>query len=167
MAEGGQRESSDKAGELKEKEGNENENKDMETSSKQKEKPERNNSSMPTIKRQGGSTDREEETKKMADTILSFDEDKLREQKQSQEENTMGLATWGELYIELQNLFKTKLNRTWTERSKYFFMALVMGLLPTLFDIGTDGLSMFYFVNGTTYMKYVPDLNHPSVNCSL
>ena len=166
MAERGQRESSDKAVELKEQAGNENENKDMETSLKQKEKPERNNSSMSTITRQRGSTDREEET-----TIWLFDEDKSGElQEQPQEENTdeeppFGY-TWGALHKELQNLFKTKPNRTWTDRSKYFFMALVMGLLPTLFDIGTDGLSMFFFVHGTTYIKYVPDLNHPSVNCS-
>ena len=91
MAERGQRESSDKAVELKEQAGNENENKDMETSLKQKEKPERNNSSMSTITRQRGSTDREEET-----TIWLFDEDKSGEQEQSQEENTMGLATWGD-----------------------------------------------------------------------
>ena len=79
MAEGGQRESSEKAMELKEQAGNENEN---EASLKRKEKPERNNSGMSTIKRKRGSTDREEETAKLPVTILSFDEDKSGEQEQ-------------------------------------------------------------------------------------
>ena len=46
-------------------------------------------------------------------------------------------------------------------------MALVMGLLPTLFDMGTDALSTYKFINGTVYTKNVPDLNHTSVNSSL
>ena len=69
-------------------------------------------------------------------------------------------------FKELQNLFRENRKRSWKARTKYFCTALVVGLLPTLFDIGTDGLSVFSFLHGTTYIKNVPDLNHSSVNCS-
>merc|ERR1712226_1048079 len=33
--------------------------------------------------------------------------------------------------------------------------------------MGSDALSVYNFINGTTYMKYVPDLNHASLNSGL
>merc|ERR1712112_464747 len=43
---------------------------------------------------------------------------------------------------------------------------IVTGLGPSLFDMGSEALSTYNFINGTTYTKYVPDLNHLSVNSS-
>lgn len=102
------------------------------------------------------------------DKITPFDEDESSPEPDYGlgHEFNMDKINWAALNEELQNLFIKKRDRTWTARTKFFFTALVVGLLPTLVDIGTDGLSMFYYIHGNTYLKFVPDPNHPSVNCT-
>ena len=56
--------------------------------------------------------------------------------------STMNENNWQWEQEEQQNLFKTKLNRTWTERS------------------------LFCFNHRTNYIKNASDLNHPSMNFS-
>ena len=74
---------------------------------------------------------------------------------------------WEELGEEFRNLFKFNAeNRTWRMILKTSLIIFATSLLPSLFDMGSDALSMFYYINGTTYTKHVPDLDHPSVNSS-
>ena len=71
---------------------------------------------------------------------------------------------WEKLGPELVDIFKVR--NTWRNRITAFLVTLAMGYLPTLLDMGTDPLSVFNFINGTTYTKYVPNFNHSSVNSS-
>ena len=69
------------------------------------------------------------------------------QQNEKPERNNLSISTmnennWQWEQEEQQNLFKTKLNRTWTERS------------------------MFCFNHRTNYIKNASDLNHPSMNFS-
>ena len=73
---------------------------------------------------------------------------------------------WGVLYKEIKNLVRKQQSRSWKEIVKLFAMTLALTLLPTLFDIGTDSLTLNGFINGAYYTKYVPSINHPSVNCT-
>ena len=74
---------------------------------------------------------------------------------------------WVELAIELKNLFKFNTeNRPWLTILKTSLIIFATSLVPSLFDMGSDAFSTYNFINGTTYTKYVPDLNHPSVNSS-
>ena len=75
---------------------------------------------------------------------------------------------WQELRKEFRNLFKfNKENRSWWTIVKASLVIFVTGLGPSLFDMGSDALSTYNFINGTVYTKKVPDLNHTSVNSSL
>jgi len=70
--------------------------------------------------------------------------------------------------VELRNLFKFNTeNRSWWTIVKTSLVIFVTGLGPSLFDMGSDALSTYNFINGTTYTKYVTDLNHSSVNSGL
>ena len=74
---------------------------------------------------------------------------------------------WEELGEEFRNLFKFNAEkRTWQMIVKTSLIIFATSLAPSLFDMGSDALSTYNFINGTTYTKYVPDLNHPSVNSS-
>ena len=74
---------------------------------------------------------------------------------------------WGELAGELGSLFKfNKENRSWWIIVKTSLIIFATSLAPSFFDMGSDALSTYNFINGTTYTKYVPDLNHSSVNSS-
>ena len=81
-----------------------------------------------------------------------------------EDERTEDGLVWEKLGPELVDIFKVR--NTWRNRITAFLVTLAMGYLPTLFDMGTDTLSVFNFINGTTYTKYVPDFNHSSVNDS-
>ena len=72
---------------------------------------------------------------------------------------------WEELREELRNLFKfNPENRSWWTIVKTSLIVFATSLVPSLFDMGSDAFSVYNFINGTTYTKQVPDLNHPSVN---
>ena len=74
---------------------------------------------------------------------------------------------WEQLGEELRNLFKFNAeNRSWSMIVKTSLVIFAIRLAPSLFDMGTDAFSVYDFINGTTYTKYVPDLNHPCVNSS-
>ena len=67
---------------------------------------------------------------------------------------------WEELRIEWRDLFKdnpeNRFSWTFVKTSLIIFAT---SLLPSLFDMGSDALSVYDFINGTTYTKYVSDLN--------
>ena len=69
---------------------------------------------------------------------------------------------WQELRKEFGNLFQFKENRSWWMIVRTSLIIFATSVGPSLFDMGSDGLSMYHFINGTTYTKYVPDLNHSS-----
>ena len=74
---------------------------------------------------------------------------------------------WEELRKELRNLFNFNAeNRSWGIILKTSLIIFATSLAPSLFDMGSDAFSVYNFINGTTYTKNVPDLNHPSVNSS-
>ena len=56
------------------------------------------------------------------------------------------------------------LEKIWTNRSrsdiaKNFAIVLLFGLIPTLSDVVTDGLSVNSFLSGTVYTKHITDLS--------
>ena len=74
---------------------------------------------------------------------------------------------WEELRKELRNLFKfNPENRSWGTIVKTSLIIFATSLVPSLFDMGSDAFSVYNYINGATYTKQVPDLNHPSVNSS-
>ena len=74
---------------------------------------------------------------------------------------------WAELVGELRSLLKfNKEKRDWWIIVKTSLIIFATSLAPSFFDMGSDALSTYNFINGTSYTKYVPDLNHPSVNSS-
>ena len=74
---------------------------------------------------------------------------------------------WDELASEFRNLFKFNAeNRSRGAIVKTFLIIFTTSLAPSFWDTGSDALSTYNFINGTTYTKYVPDLNHSSVNSS-
>ena len=60
---------------------------------------------------------------------------------------------WGVLYQEIKNLVGKQRSRSWKEIGKLFATTLALTLLPTLFDVGTDGLTLNGFINGAYYTK--------------
>ena len=83
-------------------------------------------------------------------------------------ENEDGLK-WEEVVEELKSLFKFNADsdRGWGTIVKTSLIILSISVLPSFFDMGSDAFSVYSFINGTTYTKYVPDLNHSSFNSSL
>ena len=74
---------------------------------------------------------------------------------------------WEELREELRNLFMFNPgNRSWWTIVKTSLIIFATSLVPSLFDMGSDAFSVYNYINGATYTKQVPDLNHPSVNSS-
>jgi len=55
-------------------------------------------------------------------------------------------------------------NREWPEIGETFGINLVVGLLPTLFDVGMDSLAVNDYINGTYYYK---ETGNYSDNCRL
>ena len=76
---------------------------------------------------------------------------------------------WEEVVKELKSLFKFNADpdRGWWTIVKTSLIILSISVLPSFFDMGSDAFSVYSFINGTTYTKYVPDLNHSSFNSSL
>ena len=76
---------------------------------------------------------------------------------------------WEEVVEELKSLFKFNADsdRGWSTILKTSLIILSISVLPSFFDMGSDALSVYSFINGTTYTKYIPDLNHSSFNSSL
>ena len=59
---------------------------------------------------------------------------------------------WAELTAELKNLFKFNAEkRSWLTILKTALIIFATSLAPSLFDMGSDALSTFNFINGTTY----------------
>lgn len=74
---------------------------------------------------------------------------------------------WEELRIEWRDLFKDNPeNRSSWTFVKTSLIIFATSLLPSLFDMGSDALSVYDFINGTTYTKYVSDLSHLGLNSS-
>ena len=46
-------------------------------------------------------------------------------------------------------------SRSWADIGKNFIVVLLLGLLPSGYDIVSDGLLVNAFVNGTNYIKHV------------
>ena len=84
-----------------------------------------------------------------------------------EEEGAADGLDWDQLVEELRSLFKFNAeNRSWWTIVKTSLVIFAIHLAPSLLDMGTDAFSVYNFINGTTYTKQVPDLNHPSVNSS-
>ena len=80
--------------------------------------------------------------------------------------STDGL-NWKELGQELKNAFKfNPENRSWGVIVKTFLVIFATSSAPSFFDMGSDAFSVYNFIHGTTYTKYVPNINHVSVNSS-
>ena len=74
---------------------------------------------------------------------------------------------WKELGQETKNVFKfNPENRSGGMIVKASLIIFATSLAPSLFDMGSDAFSVHNFIHGTTYTKYVSDLDHPSVNSS-
>ena len=72
--------------------------------------------------------------------------------------STDGL-NWKELGQELKNAFKfNPENRSWGVIVKTFLVIFATSSAPSFFDMGSDAFSVYNFIHGTTYTKYVPNI---------
>ena len=63
---------------------------------------------------------------------------------------------WKELGQEIKNVFKfNPENRPWGMIVKASLIIFATSLAPSLFDMGSDAFSVYNFIHGTTYTKYV------------
>ena len=105
-------------------------------------------------------------TKKAAKMLMIRFKELEKDEERENPKQADGLD-WGELKKEFMNLFKFNAeNRSWGMILKTSLIIFFTSLAPSLFDMGSDALSVYNLINGTTYTKYVPDLNHPCVNSS-
>ena len=75
---------------------------------------------------------------------------------------------WKELGQETKNVFKfNPENRSGGMIVKASLIIFATSLAPSLFDMGSDAFSVHNFIHGTTYTKYVSDLDHPHVGSYL
>ena len=57
-------------------------------------------------------------------------------------------------------------SRTWSDIFQHFFKALLIGLIPTIFDVCTDCISSEHYYTGDIYQKTVSTITDPAVNSS-
>ena len=121
--------------ELTERTGDETSTQDKDASMQKQWKPQRQQSSEDEID---------------LDLVFEAKKEKFKEEvKETLKDN----LDWGVLYKEIKNLVGKQQSRSWKEIGKFFGTTLALTLLPTLFDVGTDGLTLNGFINGAYYTK--------------
>ena len=97
------------------------------------------------------------------DQTLTISEENENPTAAEEEKQKINWAAW-RAEFSLDALWR---KRTWGEIFGHFAKALILGLIPSLFDVVTDALNGKNFIVGTDYMKRVTNMSDPQFdNCA-